>query len=87
MAHGGGTLKAAKKPRSGKKKQSKPVHVCYSVYTDAHYLDSMFDGENENQTSSPLAVASLIIFFSVGTLDLFRVSAAFLVLASFGEKW
>lgn len=82
----GGYIKSCQKTKKWKKKQSKPVHVCNSVYTDAHYLDSMFDGGNENQTSSPLAVASLIIFFSVGTLDLFRVSAAFLVLASFGEK-
>lgn len=60
------------------------MHFCYSMCTDAHYPDNTFDGVNENQTS-PLAVASLIIF-SVRTLDLLWVSVTFLVLASFGEK-
>lgn len=64
MAHGG-YVSSCQEPKSGKKNRQKK---CISV-TDAHYLGNTFDGVNENQTSSPLAVASLIIF-SAGTLVL-----------------
>lgn len=39
------------------------MHFCYIMYMAAHYLNNVFDEVNENQTSSPPAVASLIIFF------------------------
>lgn len=60
----GDVRQVAKRQKVKKKPTQKSAFLLQ--YVDAHYLDNMFHGVNENQTSSPLADASLIIFFLSG---------------------